>query len=152
MSRVDLARDARRREVEELLVDVADWARSRDDVQAVALVGSYARGHDRPSSDVDLVVLAPTFAHLAADLTWFSTLRPGSRLIRSVTWGPLLERRFSTTSGLVVELGLASPTWARLPLDAGTRRVLRDGHRVVHDPCGLLLRAGEAAGSAAPSV
>lgn len=132
----------RHREVERLLTDVTGWAHGRDDVDAVALVGSYAHGRARMASDVDLVVLTPAFAHLAADTGWFLGLRPKSRLVRVSTWGPLLERRFRLRSGLLVELGLASPAWAHLPLDPGTRRVLHDGHRVLHDPAGLLARAG----------
>ncbi len=128
-------------EVERLLEDVAAWAASRQDVEAVALVGSYARGQARETSDVDLVILTPAFADLAADTTWFRRLRPGSDLVRSATWGPLLERRLRLGSGLVVELGLVAPSWAGLPLDAGTRRVLSDGHRVLVDPHGVLRQA-----------
>jgi len=143
---VDATLDDRRREVDRLLPDLAAWARSHDEVDAVALVGSYARGAARASSDVDVVVLSAAHAVLADDLAWFRRVRPGSALLRSATWGPVLERRFRLTSGLVVELGLAPPAWADLPLDAGTRRVLRDGYRILHDPRGLLRRAGVAAG------
>lgn len=124
-------------------MDVATWAASHDRVEAVALVGSYARGRPRAASDVDVVILSPAFADLAGDPTWFPRLRPGSALVRAAAWGPLLERRYRLGSGLVVELGLASPAWAQLPLDAGTAHVLEDGHRIVHDPHGLLARAGE---------
>ncbi|GAB7192906.1 hypothetical protein NUM3379_36150 [Kineococcus sp. NUM-3379] len=134
----------RHREVERLLTDVTSWARGHDDVEAVALVGSYAHGRARMASDVDLVVLTPAFAHLAADTGWFLSMRPGSRLVRTATWGPLLERRFRLRSGLLVEIGLVPPSWAQLPLDRGTHRVLRDGHRTLHDPAGLLARARQA--------
>ena len=142
---MDASLTDRHGEVRTLLADVVRWARSRPDVDAVALVGSYARGQARTSSDVDLVVLGPGTADLAADPAWFGVLRPGGDLVRSATWGPLLERRFRLPSGLVVEVGLAPSTWADVPLDPGTRRVLRDGHRVLHDPHGLLRRAGDAA-------
>lgn len=132
----------RHREVDRVLRAITAWARSRDDVDAVALVGSYARGTTGMASDVDLVVLTHAFAQLAAEPEWFRPLRPGSRLIRSAVWGPLLERRYPTPSGLHVEVGLASPAWAELPLDAGTRWVLGDGHRILYDDNGLLTRAG----------
>lgn len=131
----------RHREVNRLLGVITGWARSRADVNAVALVGSYARGTAGMASDVDLVVLTPAFAQLAADPGWFRPLRPGSRLIRSAAWGALLERRYRTPSGLHVEVGLASPAWAELPLDAGTHRVLRDGHRILYEQDGLLTHA-----------
>ena len=48
----------RRRAVNALLVDVERWAAEHDDVKAVALVGSYARGAERMASDLDLMILA----------------------------------------------------------------------------------------------
>ena len=130
-------------EVERLLADMAGWGESRNDIEAIGLVGSYARGQAHVTSDVDIVILTPAFADLAADTSWFRRLRANSHLVRSATWGPLLERRHRMASGLLVELGLVAPTWAELPLDPGTRRVLGDGHRIVHDPHSLLARARE---------
>ncbi|MCL3860653.1 nucleotidyltransferase domain-containing protein [Actinotalea sp. K2] len=140
--------ESRHLEVERLLADLAGWATSRDDIEAIALVGSCARGQAHEVSDVDVVILTPAFSDLAADETWFTSLRPESDLVRCATWGPVLERRFRLTSGLLVELGLTSPSWAGLSLDPGTHRVLGDGHRIVHDPHGLLARAREQLDSA----
>ncbi|MHA7247349.1 nucleotidyltransferase family protein [Arthrobacter tecti] len=132
----------RRRAVAQLLKEVAAWASRNDDVKAVALVGSYARGAERMASDVDIVVLgdAPS---LLDDPSWFQQLRPGSRLIRTEIWGPVRERRFRLSSGLIVELGIAPSSWADVPLDSGTRRVLHDGHQIVYDT-GLLKVASAA--------
>ncbi len=134
----------RYREVERLLADVVHWAQGQEPVDAVALVGSYARGQARMASDADIVILTRSFEQYATDSSWLVQLRPGSRLIRSATWGPLLERRFRLPSGLLLDLGLVSPAWADLPLDPGTRRVLSDGHRILYDPQSLLERAVEA--------
>jgi hypothetical protein len=41
---------------------------------------------------------------------------------------------------VIVELGFAPSSWATVPLDPGTRRVLADGHRVIYDT-GLLAAA-----------
>lgn len=137
----------RRREVRALLLDITSWAAARDDVEAVVLVGSYARGHPRMGSDVDLVIVSSAVDRLTQD-SWFERLRPGSTLVRVMTWGALLERRYRLRSGLHVELGLVSPSWTELPLDPGTRRVLGDGHIVLYDGHGLLLRADGALGGA----
>jgi hypothetical protein len=96
------------------------------------------------ASDLDLVILSARFEQLAQDLSWFLQLRRGSKLIRTKTWGDLLERRFRLHSGLHVELGLVSPSWAELPLDPGTRRVLTDGHRIVYERGHLLAEASRA--------
>jgi hypothetical protein len=94
------------------------------------------------ASDVDLVVLSDAPETLE-DAAWFVEIRPGARLIRSEVWGPVRERRFRLASGLIVELGIAPSSWADLPLDKGTRRVLSDGHRVLYD-AGLLAEASAA--------
>lgn len=43
-------------------------------------------------------------------------------------------------SGLEVEYGFATPDWAALPLDAGTRRAVADGVKVLYDPEGIFAR------------
>lgn len=134
----------RGRQVGRLAADPVSWARAQPDVDAVVLVGSYARGTAGMASDVDLVMLVSRFEQLADDVAWFAALRPDSKLIRAKSWGVLLERRFRLRSGLQVELGLVSPTWAELPLDPGTRRVLSDGHRILYDPHALLSNAAAA--------
>jgi predicted nucleotidyltransferase len=141
---------ARRADVVRLTEDLTAWARRRPDVEGLVLVGSYARDQAGPDSDVDVVVLSPEHRTLADDHDWFPGLRPGARLVQERVWGPVLERRWRLPSGLVVELGLAAPGWAAVPLDDGTARVLRDGCRVLHDPVGLLAGAVAALGPASP--
>ena len=131
----------RRRAAHAVIGEVAEWAAKRDDVVAVAVVGSYARRAERMASDVDIMILANDPDALT-DLSWFLKLRPNARLIRSMSWGAVRERRMRLPSGLQVELNFATVSWATVPLDAGTRRVLSDGHRIVYDT-GLLAAAVE---------
>lgn len=145
--------NARRRQVSRLLVDLASWAEHQH-VHALALVGSYARGAERMASDVDVVVLTERLERYDVAGRWFQTVRPGARLARTRAWGPVLEQRYRLRSGLLVDVGLAPPEWAQVPLDPGTARVLRDGHRVLHDPHGMVARASaalERGSTAAPS-
>ena len=117
---------------------VVRWATPRPDVRGVALAGSRARGTARPDSDVDLVVLVDD---PRAYLGWpAEELEEAAVDLRTRWWGPVLERRFRLPSGLRVELGFAPPSWAAVPVDAGTRRVVADGFVVLHDPSGLLGR------------
>jgi hypothetical protein len=83
-------------------------------------------------SDVDITILTREPDCLADD-GWFQTLHPTARLIRSMRWGPVRERRMRLHSGLHVELNYAPLSWAAVPLDSGTARVLGDGHDVIYD-------------------
>jgi predicted nucleotidyltransferase len=131
-------------EVDEVVRRVAEWARDRDDVRALALVGSRARGDARADSDVDLVLLTP--APGAVGDGWLAAL-PRAELVRSGDWGAIAERRARLPSGLEVEVGIGEPSWAATdPVDPGTRRVVADGLRIVHDPDGLLARLVEECG------
>jgi len=120
------------------------WSRSRSDVLALGIVGSYGYGRPRLGSDVDLILLTDDPASYGAWLGILSPVAPG-RLIRHQQWGPVTEWRFRRPSGLHVELGVAPPSWADTnPLDPGTARVLADGLQIVHDPQDLLAQARDA--------
>ncbi|HEX8863682.1 MAG TPA: nucleotidyltransferase domain-containing protein [Actinomycetes bacterium] len=130
--------EARRAEVEAFLRRAGEWAARRPDVVALALVGSYARGADRPDSDVDLMVLTTGPARYLDREDWIGELG-AERLVATRWWGPVTERRLLLPSGLEVEVGVAPPSWAAVdPVDAGACRVMTDGNRVLYDPAGLL--------------
>ena len=134
----------RRGHAHRLIAELTRWAEQDPGIHALCLVGSYARSGEGMASDVDVVVLTARMDAYACGTGWFERLRPGSSLVRTATWGPVHEQRWRLRSGLVVELDLAPVSWADVPLDAGTRRVLGDGHRILHDPYGTLARAATA--------
>lgn len=134
---------ARRELVAAFLQAAKGWGEERSDILGIALVGSHARGASKPDSDVDLVVLCESPAVLLRG-DWPS--RFGA--IQSATiedYGALKSRRVFYRSGLEVEFGIAGPSWADAPLDAGTRKVLADGARVLYDPSQLIRVATESA-------
>ncbi|MFJ9286661.1 hypothetical protein ACIRPE_28475, partial [Kitasatospora aureofaciens] len=80
---------------------------------------------------------------LCADRGAITRTRPTRTEVRAAAFtlglGIASERRHSTDSGLEVEVGIGSPAWAKTdPVDPGTRRVVTDGARVLHDPAGIL--------------
>jgi predicted nucleotidyltransferase len=131
-----------------LIEGVRAWASSQPHIHALALVGSWARGAAREDSDVDLVIVTEATPPLLADLRW--TKQFGSVLRTQVeSWGIVQSVRVWYADGPEVEFGVAPKEWASLPLDAGTKRVLRDGAVILHDPLGSLGAACKAiAGSA----
>ncbi|WP_369204020.1 nucleotidyltransferase domain-containing protein [Streptomyces sp. PU-14G] len=128
---------ARVAEIGGVVARVTAWAASRADVAGLLLVGSCARGAARTSSDIDLVLLVADVSAFGGD-AWARGL--GLPLpVRTRWWGAIQERRFATSSGLEVEFGIGTPSWAATePVDPGTRRVVEDGALVLHDPVGLL--------------
>lgn len=130
-----------------LLERVVAWARAKSDVRGVALVGSWARGAPGMASDVDLILLtAHPEWYTAADDWIEEVVGEAASVVRTQRWGPeLVERRLRLESGLEVEFGFASPTWASTdPVDPGTARVVRDGYEVLFDADDRLQRLADA--------
>jgi uncharacterized protein len=128
----------REQEVEALIGTIRAWVRGRSDVLAAAMVGSWARGEARMDSDVDVVLLTEGAAAFIDSDGWARELGAES-IIRTQRWGVLTERRLALKSGLVVDVGLAAPSWASTsPLDPGTVRVVAGGLVPLHDPRRLL--------------
>ena len=87
--------------------------------------GREPRGAD---SDLDLVVLTeqPSVALCTSD--WIAVFGDEVDIVRTADFGAIQERRLRLPTGLVIEVGIAEPSWAASdPLDAGTGRVVRDG-------------------------
>jgi uncharacterized protein len=124
---------------------VPGWVRSQPDIRAVALVGSHVRGTARPDSDIDVVLLVKDPEGFRADATWVSKIDWQSIGTDPQTWadedyGAAWSRRVWLDRG-EVELTFANLSWTDVsPLDAGTRQVIVDGCRILHDPDGLLAR------------
>jgi predicted nucleotidyltransferase len=148
MDAMTAVNEARTREVLRLLGSVQVWARSRADLRAVALVGSWARGGARMDSDVDIVLLTEDVGAYSERSAWAEELGAVG-IVRTQTWGVLIERRLAMPSGLEVEVGIAEPSWASTaPIDQGTATVAGDGLVALHDPDGVLGELARAVGDA----
>jgi predicted nucleotidyltransferase len=113
------------------------WASDLSDVQAIALVGSYARGEAKDDSDIDLVVLTDQPQKYLDDIKWterFGTV--GQH--QTEDYGKLTSVRVWYQNGPEVEYGITTPDWGANPLDAGTREVISGGIIVLFER-GILL-------------
>ena len=128
---------------------VRSWAAARPDVHGLALVGSYARGKAGPESDVDLLFLVEDVEHFLRDMRWTQSLGDPTRM-ETEAWGIVRSVRIWYRDGLEVEFSVAWKSWAGLPLDPGSARVLRDGIVALLDPHGIL-RAAEQSLEVVPS-
>ena len=96
--------------------------------------------------DIDLVVLADDVELYVAGTHWVrSAAGRTGRIVRSMAWGPVSERRVKLASGLLVEYGFAPTSWASVdPVDGGTATVVSNGFRILYDPDGMLDRLATA--------
>ncbi len=122
-----------------LLTDVVEWARFNSPIEAVALVGSHARGRARPESDIDLVLICHSPQYWLRDLIWLATFgRPERHSVEG--WGKVTSVRVWYEGGQEVEFGWAPLDWAADPEDAGDRAVVSAGIDVLFDRHGELGR------------
>lgn len=113
-------------DIRDFLNALVVWASDQSDVQAIALVGSYARGAAREDSDIDLVILTNQPAKYLDDIQW--TERFGSvDKHQTEDYGKLISFRVWYLNGPEVEYGITTPDWAATPLDPGTREVILGG-------------------------
>lgn len=91
--------------VREFLDAFVAWASDQSDVQAIALVGSYARGAAKDDSDIDLVILTDQPKKYLDDLKW--TERFGNvEKHQTEDYGKLISRRVWYRNGVEVEYGI----------------------------------------------
>lgn len=120
------------------LNEVRTWAAKRSDISAVALAGSHAHGRARPDSDIDIVILSDNPDPLRTP-NWLTELGAVTH-VHSENWGVLTSHRAHYLGDGEVEVGVTSTSWADIPIDPGTFRVVSDGVVLVYDPRGLLDR------------
>ncbi len=119
------------------LATLAEWAADHDDLAAVALVGSHARGTARPDSDVDVVILVEEPRRYLDDTGWIGYFGAAGA-VEHEDYGMVQSLR-AIYDGLEVEFGLTAPRWAGTEgLDSGTRDVVSDGCRIIFDRHGVL--------------
>ncbi len=118
--------------IDQFVAKIRQWAVHEEEVESVILVGSWARGTNRSDSDVDLVLLSTdrgrTFSSLIA-----SDIAGPIRKKRTEIYGACTSLRVFYDGDWEIEYGVVAPSWADLPLEEGTERVLRDGYRVLID-------------------
>lgn len=126
-------------EIEPFLRRVSNWAFTRSDVLALAVVGSYARGTATPASDLDLVMICTRPAQYIQDMDWVHQFGEVEKQLVE-DYGLLTSLRIWYSGGPEVEFGLADERWAALPLDEGSRWVIEDGMRVLFEKDHILSR------------
>jgi predicted nucleotidyltransferase len=125
--------------INQFLNEFTNWASAQSDVQALALIGSYARGTTTETSDVDLVLISTNPKQYLQDSSW--TQQFGVIEKQQVEdYGLLTSIRVWYTDDREVEYGITDERWAAIPLDEGSRQVISDGMRVLFEQDHILSR------------
>lgn len=130
--------------VESILAEIARWATTRNNIAAVALVGSWVRGTAHADSDIDLVLLTPDPLWFRQNDRWLYEMdwrSIGSTLAtwRDADYGIVWSRHLQLADGTEIEFGFGPLAWASVdPIDPGTFQVMSGGCRMLYDPQGLL--------------
>lgn len=125
---------------------VADWAIVRDDIRALALAGSWARGNPHQASDIDLLLLSDRADEYRGLQKWLSEIdftKAGYRIHSSnnVRYGVVWSLHIHLLPKAEVELTFAKCSWARTdPVDSGTRCVVKDAFCIIFDKDGILTK------------
>ena len=134
--------------IQPLLDKFVDWIRAQPDVEAVALVGSYARGDPTEESDVDLITLTTQVSKYIGPIpssdpagNWPWVEQFGKAMKCEIeSWGRVKSLRVGYQDGVEVEYSFASPAWAGIPVDPGTRHVVSNGMKILFDSGGALAK------------
>jgi uncharacterized protein len=125
---------------------VADWAICREDIRAMALVGSWARGDPHQGSDVDLLLLSDRADEYRDRQPWLAEIdfeSAGYSIASSndASYGVVWSCHIAMSPTAMVELTFARPSWAQADtVDAGTRRVVKDAFQIIFDKDGVLAK------------
>jgi len=121
------------------LEEFSRWAKTQEDIDAVMLVGSYARDAATAESDLDLMILTTKISSYFQDQIWVSQFGEVEES-KVEHWGRVETLRVFYKESIEVEYNFSSPDWADIPVDAGTHSVISDGMKILSDPQGILKR------------
>lgn len=101
-------------------------------VSHVFLVGSFARGDYKPTSDIDLIIVCDQSSQYLSSSGFFHQF--GIVMEMSYEdYGACKSIRVFYEDGPEIEFGFVKPSWIKTPLDAGTKAVLLDGYVILFD-------------------
>jgi len=118
--------------IEDFLNALKKYAINNSDVQSVIIVGSYARGTNTATSDLDLCIISTSKSEMIENPNFIKVF--GAFEKKQIEYyGACTSIRVWYENGFEVEFGIVEPSWISLPLDVGTQKVLSDGYKVLVD-------------------
>lgn len=118
--------------ISSFLDKVKSYGEESDMINAVVLVGSYAREEAGEDSDVNLTVISTTPKLLIEDEMFINEFGKVTK-IEKENHGIIASIRVWYEDNMEVEFRITSPLWISKPLDEETLKILKDGYRVILD-------------------
>ncbi|WP_411167812.1 nucleotidyltransferase domain-containing protein [Clostridium sp. MB05] len=118
--------------IENFLKDVEEWAKGDLHIESVIVVGSYACGTNKNTSDIDLCIITSNKETMVKNQD-FTKIFGNIDKKQTEYYGKCTSIRVWYKEGREIEFGIVDPSWIESPLDAGTYKVLSDGYKVIID-------------------
>ena len=118
--------------MKKMLKDIKQWAENEKQVESIIVVGSYARGTYKKTSDIDLVIITSKKNEMLKNQNFIKVFGDVNKS-QIEYYGACTSIRVWYKDGKEVEFGIVNPTWIEKPLDNGTNKVLSDGFKVIID-------------------
>ena len=118
--------------MEKFLESIKNLAKNEEKIESVIVVGSYARGTYKLTSDIYLVIITPNKKQTIEERKFIELF---GNVIKSQIeyYGACTSIRVYYMDGKEVEFGIVEPSSIKQPLDRGTYKVLKDGFKVIID-------------------
>ncbi len=118
-------------------------AESDENILALGLCGSWARGTPNPDSDIDISIITKDKETFRKS-NWieqidFEHIGEQMHSYEDKDYGLVWSRHVHLQSKIEIEFSFADSSWANTDmLDKGTAKVVSDGYKIVHDPHRIL--------------
>jgi predicted nucleotidyltransferase len=123
--------------VDGFLFEFKRWAATEAGIHAVALIGSHARDTATSESDVDLIVVTSP-PNIYLEFRQWTSLFGNVLRDQMENYGKCTSLRVWYDEGFEVEYGFVDESWAALPLEEGTRKIIADGMKIMFERKPLL--------------
>lgn len=111
---------------------IKQWGTENTNIKSIIIVGSYAKGTNKATSDIDLIIITTNKDEMLNNQNFIELFGEVERT-QTEYYGACTSVRVWYKNGPEVEFGLVTPDWIAQPLDKGTYRVLSDGYNIIID-------------------
>ncbi|MEG0614062.1 MAG: nucleotidyltransferase domain-containing protein [Clostridium sp.] len=118
--------------IEKFLKEIEEWGKNDLYIQSVILVGSYARGTNKETSDIDICLITSNKETMIENQDFTKIFGHVERK-QTEYYGKCTSIRVWYKEGPEIEFGIVDPSWIETPLDLGTYKALSDGYKVIID-------------------